>query len=254
MMLEEKRHIRIMGIVNLTDDSFYGPSRRLGEDQETLAGTVQNMLRDGADIIDLGACSTRPGSVPVSERIETERLCRVMPMLREAFPEVALSVDTFRSGVVRRLYEAVGPFLVNDISGAADPAMLPLVAACDLPYVATCPGPDPEAFFDGFARRADAEGVREWILDPGFGFGKTLAQNYEVFRGMASLARFGREILVGVSRKSMIYKKFSITPGESLPATQVLHLRALQLGADILRVHDVAEAARTVNLYQTLCL
>ena len=219
--------IRIMGIVNLTADSFYPPSRMLGGDGRLDAGrfldTVRQMAADGAAWLDLGACSTRPGSSPVSEEAEWERLSPALEMLQSQAPELLplVSVDTFRSGIVRRVHDAIGPFLVNDISGAADPEMLPLVASLGLPYVAMHMRGTPETmdsltdypegvvtavhrWFEGFAERASALGIREWILDPGFGFAKSFEQNHELLSELGAFRDFGRPILVGISRKRMV--------------------------------------------------
>lgn len=267
------RHIDIMGIVNLTDDSFYADSRCA--DMETLLRKVAQMIDEGATIIDIGACSSRPGSEPVGPEAEWKRLEPALKAVREAFPDIPISVDTCWSKVVQKAYDLIGDFIVNDItSGENDPQMLPVVGRLGLTYIAmhmrgtsrTMDGltdyndvvEDIIDYFRHFAQRAIDNGVKNWILDPGFGFAKTTAQNYQMMR---ELRKFrlpyppGRipPILVGVSRKSMIYKTFDITPEESLPQTQVLHLKALQEGAAILRVHDVAEAARTIEVFWRLC-
>lgn len=255
---------RVMGIVNLTDDSFYAPSR--SETPAKALRRIAEMRDQGADIIDLGPASSRPGARNPGPEEEWRRLEPVLKQLRD----IPLSIDTFHAEVVRRAFETVGPFTVNDISaGAGDPQMLPLVGRLGLQYVAMhCRGTSatmdaltdyPEgvmaeirAFFSRFSREARRRGIRDWILDPGIGFAKTRAQNFEILRGLGSLRAFRRPILVGVSRKRLIYKEFNISPEEALPATQVLHLYALQHGADILRVHDVAEARRTIALYREL--
>ena len=277
-----------MGIVNLTDDSYYAASRCL--DDKPLSTAMQRismLLDEGADIIDIGACSTRPGSVAVGE---AEEWNRIEPLLRElcakdSFPHI--SIDTYHASVIRNAYELIASvrgeesareyLIVNDISaGEDDPEMLPLVGRLGLSYIAmhkrgnsrTMQGlcdyddvvSEVKAYFEDFARKAEEYGISDWILDPGFGFAKTIEQNYELLGALSAFSSCGlsessatkRGVLVGVSRKSMIYKKFGITPEEALPATQVLHLKALQSGADILRVHDVAEAARTLALYRLL--
>ena len=187
-----------------------------------------------------------------------------------AFPDAHVSIDTYWSSVVERAYDLIGPFLVNDISaGAFDAPMLPLVGRLGLPYIAMHMRGTPETmqsmtdypqgvtaevlrYFKAFARRAAKAGVTDWILDPGFGFAKTVEQNWTLLEELELLQVLQRPILVGVSRKSMIYKRFGITPEESLPATQVAHLLALQRGATWLRVHDVAEARRTVAIYSMM--
>lgn len=261
------RHIDIMGIVNLTDDSYFAESRCNTVGQAV--ARVGRMLDEGATIIDVGACSTRPGSLPVGAEEEWRRLGPVLEAVKSAYPDVRLSIDTYWSGVVEKTYDLIGDFIVNDISaGEDDPQMLPLAGRLGLTYVAMHKRGTPElmqsltdysdvvgdvlTFFKGFAQKALQNGISNWILDPGFGFAKTVLQNYEMLARLDEFKAVGRPLLVGVSRKSMIYKYFNISPEESLPATQALHLRALQLGADILRVHDVAEAARTISLYRML--
>ncbi len=287
-MKDRERHIDIMGIVNLTDDSYFEESR-CGTDPRQMVrkalSVIEEMLEDGATIIDLGACSTRPGSVPVGAEEEWRRLKPVLKALATRCPEVRISIDTYHSSVIRSAFDLLSDMLgqewtrrslmVNDISsGEDDDAMLPLVAELGLVYMAMhkrgdsrtmqslCDYEDVtaqvKAYFDEFALKAKACGIKEWILDPGFGFAKTLEQNYTLLRDLDVFSTCGteedgqRRILVGVSRKSMIYKFLGISPDTALPATQVLHLKALQNGADILRVHDVAEAARTVALYRIL--
>ena len=254
-----------MAIVNLTDDSYFAESRCL--DVEAALGRISVLLDEGADIIDVGACSTRPGSMPVGEEEEWRRLEPVLKSVRERWPDIQLSIDTYWSSVVRKAYALVGDFIVNDISaGTIDPQMLPTVGDLGLTYVAMHIKGTPEtmqamadyqdvtaelvSYFSEFAMKSEIFGVKSWVLDPGFGFAKTIGQNYELIRNLAEFNRFGRPVLVGVSRKSMIYKRFKITPEESLPATQVLHMQALINGASILRVHDVAEARRTIDIYR----
>ena len=257
------RKIHIMGIVNLTEDSFYAASRA---DVSTALARIRRMQAEGADLVDLGACSTRPGAAQPSLE---EEWARLEPVLRQLSAESAVSIDTYRSEIVRRAYDLIGPFMVNDISaGALDPSMLETVGELGLPYVAMHMRGTPEtmqqqtayqdivadvkAYFEAFAARAEAAGIREWLLDPGFGFAKTLEQNYRLLNRLDALTVFGKPILVGVSRKSMVYKPLGITPEEALPATQVVQFAALEKGATWLRVHDVAEAVRTARLYSTI--
>jgi dihydropteroate synthase len=267
--MDTKRQIDIMGIVNLTDDSYFAESRCA--DVDAALGRVEKMVAEGADIIDFGACSTRPGSLPVGEDEEWRRLSSVLPEIRAAFPDVRLSVDTYWSSVVERTYDCIGDFIVNDISaGEDDPLMLPVVGRLGLEYIAMHKKGTPlsmqslaeyedvttevAAYFIDFADRACKAGVMNWILDPGFGFAKTLEQNYSLLSDLSSLKRsyagFSPRILVGISRKSMVYKALGISPEEALPATQSLHMAALIQGADVLRVHDVKEAKETVTLYR----
>ena len=277
--MDARRKIEVMGILNLTGDSYVAASRYLDSDGNVdvprLVESAGTMLDEGADILDLGACSSRPGAVILGPQEEWRRLEPALQSLTAAFPGLRFSIDTTWSAVVEKVYDHFGPFLVNDISaGEDDPAMLPAVGRIGLPYVAMHKRGTPATmqdltdypeatdlspvtaavldYFKDFAHKAEEYGIREWILDPGFGFAKTLEQNYELLRELDVFHAFGRPILVGVSRKSMIYKKFGINPEEALPATQVLHLAALQQGASILRVHDVAEACRTIALYREL--
>ena len=261
-------HVHIMGIVNLTEDSFYAASRVGLADVTT---RIRQMLADGADTIDLGACSTRPGSTQPTLEQEWARLEPALKELSEGgqvpggqYP--VISIDTYRAEIVRRAYDLIGPFMVNDISaGALDPEMLATVGRLGLPYVAmhmrgtpqtmqeftnyTDLVADVKAYFREFALKAEDAGIADWLLDPGFGFAKTLEQNYELLNRMAELQELNRPILVGVSRKSMIYKLLGITPEEALSATQVVHFAALERGATWLRVHDVAPAVQTARLY-----
>ena len=269
----KKKTIRIMGIVNLTGDSYFSPSRCLDSNGKTdvgkVLGKIGTMLEEGADIIDIGACSTRPGSAGVEIEEEWRRLAPVIDVLGKEFPGTAFSIDTYFSEIVRRVYENIGKFIVNDISaGEDDEEMLGTVGRLDLEYVAMHKKGKPEnmqdfcdytdvagevaGYFEKFAGKAEKAGIRNWILDPGIGFSKTIAQNYELIKNLGTFRKFGKPILVGVSRKSLIYRKFGITPEEALPQTQVLHYAAMENGADILRVHDVAEAARTVEIYGIL--
>ena len=261
------RKIDIMGIVNLTDDSYFAQSRCSGVD--SALARVGAMIEEGADIIDIGACSSRPGSVPVGADEEWRRLKPVLLAISKEYPDVCMSIDTYWSEVVSRAYDLIGKFIVNDISaGEDDPKMLPVVGNLGLTYVAMHKRGTSEtmheltdynditgdvvSYFHEFAKKALQFEIKDWILDPGFGFAKTLPQNYELLSRLDEFADLQRPVLVGVSRKSMIYKLLGISPEESLAATQVVHLAALQKGASILRVHDVAEALRTVSLYRAL--
>ena len=260
------RHIDIMGIVNITDDSFYAQSRCSNVD--AALARIEEMIKEGASIIDIGACSTRPGSQAVGAEEEWRRLEPLLKELSVMCPNLRISIDTYWSEVVSRAYDLIGDFIVNDISaGEDDPQMLPLVGRLGLTYVAMHKRGTPRdmqlltdyndimgdlvSYFEQFAQKALQFEIKDWILDPGFGFSKTLSQNYEILSRLDGLKALGRPLLVGVSRKSMIYKLLDISPEEALSATQVVHLKALQMGADVLRVHDVAEAVRTVALYST---
>ena len=268
--------IKVMGIININNESFYGNSRKITV--EDVERTYLQMVEDGADIIDIGACSTRPGSTPVSGAQEWKYLEKPLERLAEVASErfcngktvPEISIDTFRSEIARKACDILGPIIVNDISaGEDDPEMLPTVSELGLTYVAMHKRGTPDTmqsltdypdgvvtevkrYFEAFAEKAEKFGIEDWILDPGFGFAKTVEQNYELLEHLDELIQIAKTVLVGLSRKSMIYKPLGITPEESLPATCVLNFRALQKGATILRVHDVKEAVQTINLYQTL--
>ena len=264
------RNIKIMGIVNLTDDSYFAESRCCSV--EVALQRISQMVDEGVDIVDIGACSTRPGSHPVGEVEEWNRLAPVLTAVRDKFPGLVISIDTYWSSVVRNAYDLIGDFIVNDISaGEDDPQMLATVAGLGLTYVAMHKRGTPLEmqsltdyndvvkdvidYFGEFALKAAAVGLRNWILDPGFGFSKTLEQNWEMLRRLSEFKKLqgvdgsAPPLLVGISRKSMIYNLLGISPEESLSATQVAHFIALEGGADILRVHDVAAAVQTVRLY-----
>ncbi len=267
--MNKNRQIDIMGIVNLTDDSYFAGSRC--PSVSAALELAARHVREGAAILDVGASSSRPGSLPISEDEEWNRLKPALKAIRDEFPYINISVDTYRSGIVENVHDLIGEFVVNDISaGEDDTDMLRTVGRLGLTYIAMHKRGNTQTmqsladyedvteevvrYFKEFSTKAEENGIGDWIIDPGFGFAKTIDQNYELLR---NLERFSgvpgeRRILVGVSRKSMIYKALGITPEESLPATQVLHLAALQSGADILRVHDVAEAIRTLGLYRRL--
>lgn len=265
MIFDKNREIKIMGIVNLTDDSYYAPSRC--PEVNSALKRIEKMISEGADIIDIGACSTRPGSLPVGAEEEWKRLKPVLEALRKEYPSAVVSIDTYWSSVVRKAYDLIGGFIVNDISaGEDDSSMLETVGRLGLTYAAMHKRGTPVtmqsltdyddvteevmSYFAAFSVKAHEAGIDDWIVDPGFGFAKTTDQNWQLARDLAGFKKFGRPLLVGVSRKSMIYKKFSISPEESLPAVQVLHMHSLINGADILRVHDVAEAKRTTEIYR----
>ncbi|MBR5175650.1 MAG: dihydropteroate synthase [Bacteroidales bacterium] len=268
--MEDKRDrkISIMGIVNLTDDSFYAGSRILGADgsfdSAFFLSRIDSMLSEGAHIIDLGACSTRPGSESISEEVEWGRLGPALSLLASERPGLSLSIDTFRPGVVSKAFDIVGPFIVNDVSGGSE-AIWRTVGDLGLTYVAMHTRGTPRdmqsltdyddvtravyGFFSEFSERADAFGIKDWILDPGFGFAKTVDQNWKLLREMSVFKEFGRPVLAGLSRKSFLYKPLGITPDEALPATMAANMLAICAGADILRVHDVQAARRTVETF-----
>lgn len=270
-----------MGILNINNESFYKGSRHTALDE--VDAVFGQMISQGADIIDIGACSTRPGSTPVTMEQEWKYLEGPLRLIAEKWlgggmhGKAKVSIDTFRSEIVRRAYDVLGDFMVNDISaGEDDPYMLQTVGELHLPYIAMHKRGTPATmqqmtsytegvvnavveYFKEFEQKATRYGIREYVMDPGFGFAKNLEQNYELFRGMPQMldgigeyAGVRRKLLVGISRKGMIWKPLGITPDEALCGTAALNLQALLLGADILRVHDVAEAVQCVKLYRLL--
>lgn len=268
-----EKSIKIMGIVNLTDNSYFAESRVLSTsgsaDPDKIISRVSSMIEEGADIIDLGACSTRPGSTPVGKEVEWKRLKPALEILHSSFPKAIISIDTYWSEVIKKAYDLIGSIIVNDISAGEDDAqMLETVCTRHLTYIAMHKRGTPQTmqklteynnvtedildYFNAFSTKAEMSGMTDWILDPGFGFAKTIDQNYTLLKELKRFEIFRKPILVGMSRKSMIFKLFRITPEESLPATQVLNYKALCEGASILRVHDVAETARTIELYRRL--
>lgn len=257
----------VMAIVNITPDSFYAASRVARAD--ALAERVAVLVEQGADMIDVGACSTRPGSPSASEAEEMERLEFALPIVRRVAGSLPLSVDTFRSAVAERAVLEFGADIINDISGgASDSAMFATVARLKVPYVLMHMRGTPanmqsltdysDVTADVIAElsaplaRLEELGVNDVIVDPGFGFAKTLEQNYTLLRELAAFEIFDRPVLVGVSRKSMATRLLGITPDQALPATCVLNALALERGAAILRVHDAAEAVQTVKLFKAL--
>ena len=287
---------QVMGILNINNESFFQGSRHTA--LEEVEEAFVKMIAQGADIIDIGACSTRPGSTPVTEEQEWEYLQEPLKLIAEKFLQggeyqhtlgdgnecqklsgrkVQISIDTFRSGIVRRAYDILGNLIVNDISaGEDDPLMLSTVGELGLPYIAMhkkgtpstmqqmCSYPngvvnEVAQYFIEFEERAAKYGINEYIMDPGFGFAKNLEQNYELFNGLSQLAEKveegtgkRRQILAGISRKGMIWKPLGITPDDALCGTVALNLQALLKGADIIRVHDVAEARQCVKLWELL--
>ncbi len=246
----------VMGILNCTPDSFFD-----GGVRTTLSAQLQHcerMIAEGAEIIDIGAFSTRPGYVEISEDEELQRLLPVVREIRKQFPTTVLSVDTFRSTVVHRVYSEVGEFVVNDISGGLyDSEMLRACGKLSLPYIcmhlqdvtqSTDFIADMKQFFATQIAEAQKYKIPQIILDPGFGFGKTIEQQYKLLNNLDQFLYFDVPVLVGVSRKSMIWKTLQITPQEALNGTTILNTIALIKGAHILRVHDVREAAECVRL------
>lgn len=264
-----ERNIRVMGIINITEDSYFSASR--AKDEKTIAERAARLLEEGADILDLGACSTRPGSEPVPEETEWKNISLALRTLQKTglAGRCRISIDTFRSSVVERAFGITGSFIVNDISaGEDDPEMLGTVGRLGLQYIAMHKRGTPAdmqsrcdydnvtsevlGYFSRFSEKAAMHGIKDYIVDPGFGFAKTVEQNYELMGRLSEFRKTGHEILVGISRKSMITKYLGISTEEALSATSALHMFALENGADILRVHDVREAVQTVRPHQML--
>ena len=254
----------VMGILNVTPDSFYAGSRSLT--REEIEARVRRMIEDGADIIDVGACSTRPGSAAPEEAEEWERISLAMRVIRGVSEKAWVSVDTYRAGIAERAVKEYGAQIVNDVSGGTmDEGMFGTVAALGVPYVLTHIQGTPLTMQEEpryehvtvevtqwLAERIDRlhqMGVCDVIIDPGFGFGKTLEQNYQLLRELRHLKHeIEAPLMVGLSRKSMICQPLGVTAEEALNGTTALNTIAIRQGADILRVHDVREAAQTVRL------
>lgn len=258
---------QVMGILNVTPDSFYAGSR--GVTNGYILDRCQQILDEGASIIDIGAYSSRPGAAEVSEAEEMERLRTGLELIRQHHPEAIVSVDTFRADVARMCVEEYGAALINDISaGQMDEQMFPTIARLGVPYVIMhmkgtpkdmqiCPQYDHFLkeifyFFSEKVQKLRDLGVKDIIIDPGFGFGKTLEHNYQLMNHLEEFKLFELPILVGISRKSMIYRLLDTNPEEALNGTTALNTIALTKGAHILRVHDVKEAMECVRIVQKM--
>ena len=240
---------RVMGILNATPDSFFAGSRK--QTEQEIVGRVMEIAEQGADIIDVGACSTRPGAAVASQEEEMQRLREALKIVRREQPDMPLSVDTFRADVARMAVEEYGADIINDVSEGEDKAMFRMVARLGVPYVLTSVQPDLRSTLLTFAAKVQQlrdYGQKDIILDPGFGFGKTLEQNYRLMGELEKLHVMELPLLVGISRKSMIWKYLEVTPAEALNGTTVLNTIALMKGAAILRVHDVKEAAECCKI------
>ena len=238
---------QVMGIVNLTPDSFYAASRKQ-TDVEIVARCHQILL-EGASMIDVGACSTRPGGELVSEQEEIERLRNGLRVIRKELPDAVLSIDTFRPQVARMCVEEFGADIINDVEGGEE--MFQTVARLRIPYIYMSRKATVHDVLIDFAQtvqRLRDLGQKDIILDPGFGFGKTLEQNFQLLSELEKLLVMELPLLVGMSRKRMVWQTLKVTPDESLNGTTVLNTVALQKGASILRVHDVREAVEAVRL------
>jgi dihydropteroate synthase len=257
----------VMGILNVTDDSFHDGGKYVSETR--VIERVHEIAEQGAAIIDVGACSTRPGAVAVSEEEEIARLSFAVELVRKYHPRLPVSIDTFRASVAKEICRCLGKVIVNDISGGTmDERIFETVASLDTPYILTHIQGTPrdmqhDPHYDDVTRevrgflleragRLRAMGFDRIIIDPGFGFGKSVAHNYRLLDQMELLHELDYPLLAGVSRKSMAWKLLGITPGEALNATTALNTLALVKGADILRVHDVKEAVETVKVYRAM--
>jgi len=253
-----------MGILNITDDSFYAGSRlqNLGE----IKKKAIQMMQEGADILDLGAQSTRPGSTRVSSEEELHKLLPAVEMLVDLFPEIIISIDTYYS-IVAKQTVAAGAAIINDISaGKMDKDMLETVGLLNVPYIAMHMKGVPETmhqqtnyedvtkeivdFFIKKTAECKRAGIKDVIIDPGFGFGKNISQNLILLRNLSVFKMFEKPVLAGLSRKSTVYKTLKISAEDSLNGTTVLNTLALQNGAQILRVHDVKEAKEAIVLFE----
>lgn len=258
--------VRILGILNLTEDSFF-PESRIGS-RDALLRKAGEMLSYGADILDLGACSTRPGALPVTEESELNKLIPAISHLKQAFPECLISVDTFRANVASQCVDA-GAAMVNDISGGTlDPLMFATVARLQVPYILTHMRGTPETmqthchyeelmsdlilWFSEKISVLHGMGVHDIIIDPGFGFAKNTEQNFEILNRLEELNILGKPVLVGLSRKSMIKNTLGCSAEEALNGTSAMHAIAVQNGANFLRVHDVKEAKEVMLLMEKI--
>lgn len=259
---------RVMGVLNVTSDSFY-PASRL-ENEDSILKIAETMISDGATFLDVGGYSTRPGAAEVSESEETERVTKAIRAIIKRFPETIISIDTFRSTVAKSAI-GEGAAMVNDVSGGnLDGNMFKTVAGLQVPYILMHMRGTPQNMsqltdYDDLVKNVtdylhekihqlQEEKVRDVIVDPGFGFAKTAAQNFELLNHLDYLRILGKPLLVGLSRKSMVWRTLSVTPEEALNGTTVLNTVALLKGASILRVHDVKEATQAIRLIQSLSL
>jgi dihydropteroate synthase len=254
---------KVMGILNITPDSFYRGSRY--ETENDILNAAAIMLKEGADILDVGGYSSRPGAADVSSEEEGRRVLGAVKKISTVYPEAIISVDTFRASIARAAVEECGAHLINDISGGeADPGMFEVVRHLNVPYILMHMKGDPQTmqkdpvyedvvadilkWFGERIFRLRSAGVKDIIIDPGFGFGKTLTHNYDMLNRLGDFSIAGLPLMVGLSRKSLIWKPLGITAAEALTGTISLNTIALLKGADILRVHDVKEAVQAVKL------
>jgi len=260
-------HPRVMGIINVTADSFYEGSR-YGSISEVLIAAGK-MLSEGADILDVGGCSTRPGALEVPEEEEKKKVCDAVEAIRKHFPDAVISVDTWRAGVAASAVGSSGADIINDISGGEmDNGMFPLIERLNVPYIMMHMQGTPQtmqmkphyenvvsdilSWFGIRIARLHQAGVKDIIIDPGFGFGKSMENNFELLRRLDEFRIAALPVLVGLSRKSMIWKTLDISPSEALTGTAALNMTALMKGASLLRVHDVREARQVVTLFEKI--
>ncbi|MDQ2177112.1 dihydropteroate synthase [Marinifilum sp. D714] len=257
----------VMGILNITPDSFYDGGNYTEE--KTILNRAENILSEGADIIDIGAFSTRPGADDVSEAEECNRMAPAIKAIRNEFPQAILSIDTFRSNIAKRIVNEFGACVINDISGGTmDENMFETIGELQVPYIMMHIKGTPQTmqknpyyndligeiktFFEERIVKLNQYGVKDVVLDPGFGFGKTLEHNYEIIARLNEFSDLKFPILAGLSRKSMIYKYLGGTPDSSLNGSTALNMMCLENGANILRVHDVKEAVECVKLHNMI--
>jgi dihydropteroate synthase len=245
---------RVMGILNATPDSFYAGSRK--QTERDIADRTNEIVAQGGTFVDVGAYSTRPGAQEVSVQEEMDRLRMALSIVRHEQPDMPLSVDTFRADVARMAVEEYGADIINDVSEGADADMFRMVSRLRVPYILMSVQKDLHDTLLAFARKVQMLrdlGQKDIILDPGFGFGKTLEENYAVMNGLEQMQMTGQPILVGISRKSMINRLLDIQPEQALNGTTALNTLALLKGASILRVHDVREAVECVRIVAASC-
>lgn len=264
--LKEFERPIIMGILNATPDSFYNQGR--GSSIDAILQTAESMVHAGATILDVGGMSTRPGAEEIDTATEANRIIPILQLLKQGFPNTLLSVDTYRAAVAEKAI-LHGAHIINDISGGTfDSNIVALVANAQVPFVCMHTLGKPQtmqqnpvynnvveyvkAYFNERVNSLGQAGIKDLILDPGFGFGKTLQHNYQLLNQLNTFTPFNKPILVGISRKSMIYKPLAISANEALNGTSALHMHALKNGASILRVHDVEEAMQCIQLHQLI--
>ena len=247
---------RVMAIINFSPDSFYTSCDVFDEKKVLLQ--VEQVLADGADILDLGACSTRPGSTPVDALSESSLLCQGLDLIRYHWPNVPISIDTFRSEIAEQAI-ARGADMINDVSGInANPDIWKLAADKHIPYVLTHSHTVTDTsvmteilnFLQQYCDQLHRLGIADVIIDPGVGFGKTIEQNYQILNNLDVLENLHAPILIGVSRKSMLYRPLNLSPQDVLSATIAANTLALERGANILRVHDVEAAKQAITVFQ----